>query len=136
MNRQHLAFRVVAGGPSRRSSGRPTTTDDDTRLPRSSSRTPPPIDPHTHTQHTHRQCRAVQPCCCMLWRRPLRSSLVSFAAMSSSSSSSSGVGDGGAAAVRVLIAQPDVYARKKAKFVAEGASKLQVGRREVGLWIG
>lgn len=68
----------------------------------------------------------------MLWLRPLlRQTLVSFAAMSSSTSSTPGAaaaagGNGGGAGARVLISQPEVFARKKAKFVAEGAGKLQV----------
>lgn len=58
----------------------------------------------------------------MLWlRHTLRSSLVSFAAMSSSSSSSSS-----GAGLRVLISHPEVFASKKAKFVKEGPSKLQI----------
>ena len=60
----------------------------------------------------------------MLWLRPLRQTLVSFAAMSGTAEA--GAGNGGAAA-RVLISQPAVFARKKAKFVAEGPGKLQVG---------
>lgn len=61
----------------------------------------------------------------MLWRRALRSSLVSFAAMSSSSTSRAT--SSSPSGVRVLIAQPQVFARKKAKFVSEGPAKLQVG---------
>lgn len=63
----------------------------------------------------------------MLWLRPLLGqTLVSFAAMSSSSSTLEAAAAGWNGGARVLISQPEVFARKKAQFISEGPGKLQV----------